>query len=269
MKKQFLMSAAVGALVATNPAMAQPPAPVPTYNWTGFYGGLNVGWSWGNGAVTYNEPALQQQIFHTLPTSFSGPSELDGAVGGAQIGYNWQINNAWVAGLEADWQAASEVANGSFNFPVSNIEGLTGQLGSQILWFGTVRGRVGWLYAPDVMVYATGGLAYGKVDAAGSFSASIPTGAVPSPIRQWAFEQSAINTGWTVGGGVEGNVQNLPNVTWKVEYLYVDLGSISGCGFDTLPAAAGGVTFGGPHPFSFNAHFTDNIFRVGLNWHNF
>jgi outer membrane immunogenic protein len=122
-----------------------------------------------------------------------------------------------------------------------------------------VRGRVGWLYTPDVMVYATGGLAYGKVNVSGNFSAI-----TPGPSHEvWGFDQSAINTGWTVGGGVEGNVQNLPNVTWKAEYLYVDLGSISGSGFDTL------LFLGGPHLYNFNAHFTDNIFRVGLNWHYF
>jgi outer membrane immunogenic protein len=247
-----LLGAAVGVLVAIDPAMAQTPGP---WNWTGFYGGLNVGWSWGNGPVTYNEPHFG--VFG-LPTSISGPNFLDGAIGGVQIGYNWQFNTTWVAGLEADWQAASEVANGSFKFGLSDCEGaciLNGTLGSQILWFGTVRGRLGWLYTPDIMVYATGGLAYGKVDVSGNFTANVGG----SLFHTWGFNQSAINTGWTVGGGVEGVVQNLPHVTWKVEYLYLDLGSISGSGFDTLPP--------GGHPYTFNAHFTDNIFRVGLSWH--
>jgi outer membrane immunogenic protein len=251
MKKRLLMSVAVGALVAAAPAMAQPPTPVPAvpiYNWTGFYGGLNVGWSWGNGAVTYTDPLFKP--FGLPVSSISGPSFLDGAIGGFQGGYNWQVNTTWVAGLEADFQWTGEVANGSFFFPVDG-EGrtLNASLGSQILWFGTVRGRVGWLYTPDILVYATGGLAYGKVDVSGSFATHNPNGG-------WSFNQSTINTGWTVGGGVEGNVQHLPNVTWKVEYLYVDLGSISGGGVDS---------FG--FPYSFGAKFTDNIFRVGLNWH--
>src|SRR5262245_33299028 len=105
MKKRLLMSVAVGALVAVSPAMAQPPTPVPAapiYNWTGFYGGLNVGWSWGNGAVTYNEPAFAAFPGGGPPSSFSSPSFLDGLIGGFQIGYNWQVNTTWVAGLEAD-----------------------------------------------------------------------------------------------------------------------------------------------------------------------
>jgi len=257
MRKQLLLGAAVGALVAIDPAMAQTPAPGP-WNWTGFYGGLNVGWSWGNGAVTYNEPAFAA-LPAGLPTSISGPKFLDGAIGGVQIGYNWQFNTNWVAGLEADFQWASEVANGSFSFATdAEGHGIQGSLGSQILWFGTVRGRVGWLYTPDILVYATGGLAYGKVDVSGAVTTNF---FFPNPT--WNFNQSAINTGWTVGGGVEGVVQNMPRVTWKVEYLYVDLGSISGGGLDTITL----LQAGGPHPYTFSAHFTDNILRVGLSWH--
>jgi outer membrane immunogenic protein len=267
MKKQLLLGVAIGALAAIAPAMAQTPAPGPApgpWNWTGFYGGLNAGWSWGNGAVTYNEPFFGSAAFRSffgggvanLPTAISGPNFLDGAIGGFQLGYNWQFNTAWLAGLEADFQWASEEANRSFVMPVdSEGRSLSGTLGSQILWFGTVRGRLGWLYTPGLLVYATGGLAYGKVDVSGSFS---PLFFVPGP---WQFYQSAINTGWTAGGGVEGAVQNLPHVTWKVEYLYVDLGSINGSGVDGIASA------GGPHPFTFNAHFIDNIFRVGLSWH--
>lgn len=234
------MGAAVGALVGIAPAMAQSPTAAPTYSWTGFYGGLNVGYSWGNGAVTYNEPA-----FNFIPTltSYSGPNHLDGAIGGGQVGYNWQLNNAWVAGLEADIQAASEAANGSFSF-IHDTEG-GGSLGSQILWFGTVRGRVGWLYNPTTLVYATGGLAYGDVNVSGSL-----TDNATFPHRAWSFNQSAINTGWAVGGGIEAAVWNSPYVTWKIEYLYVDLGSVSGSGFDPLG-----------HPYTFNASFTDNIFQ--------
>lgn len=243
MKKRLLLGAAVGALVGIAPAMAQSPPPAAIYNWTGFYGGLNFGGSWGHGAVTYNEPAFATFFSGSFPTSISGPNNLDGVIGGGQIGYNWQFNNAWVAGLEADIQATSEAAKGSFSFAAG--EGaITGQLGSQILWFGTVRGRVGWLVNPTTMVYATGGLAYGKVNVSGFVD----------PIASWSFNQSAINTGWTVGGGIEGAVPNSA-VTWKIEYLYVDLGSLSGSGLDA---------FG--NPYAYSAKFTDNIFRVGLNW---
>ena len=249
MKKQLLLSAAVGALAAVTPAavtpaLAAPPTPGP-YTWTGFYVGANAGYSWGSGAVTYNEAVLGG---FGLPSSITGSNNLDGAIGGGQIGYNFQFNNSWVTGLEADLQLADEKASRNFSF-LSDVEGLTGTLSSAIDWFGTVRGRLGWLYNPTTMVYATGGLAYGRVTAAGSFTSSLG--------GMWSFNQAAINYGWTLGGGIEGALPNSPNWTWKIEYLYLDLGSLSGSGFDPF--------FDGP--YSWNAKFTDNILRVGGSWH--
>ncbi len=65
-------------------------------------------------------------------------------------------------------------------------------------------------------------------------------------------------TGWTVGGGIESVVPNT-QVTWKIEYLYLDLGS-AGVNFN-------GLVFGLPISNVTSVRFTDNIIRVGLNWH--
>jgi outer membrane immunogenic protein len=75
---------------------------------------------------------------------------------------------------------------------------------------------------------------------------------IPTPTAL-AFSQSKTKSGWTLGGGVEGAFAG--NWTWKVEYLYVDLGSESG----SVPDNFGGT-------FSWNTRFTDNIVRVGLNY---
>jgi outer membrane immunogenic protein len=252
-KKQLLLSVALGA-IATSSAIAAPP--VPLYNWTGFYAGGNAGYSWGQGALTYNEAAFGGS---GIPTSFSGSNKLNGAIGGVQFGYNWQISNIWVLGLETDFQLASEKASKGFNFPYNDGEGistLSAQLTSQIQWFGTVRGRVGYLVTPTTLVYTTAGFAYGQVTAAGSFS---DNGC--GPPCTWSFNQTTIKTGWTAGGGVEGAFPlitgwNTTNWTWKVEYLYIDLGSISGSGFD-------GDFIG---PYSWSAKFTDSIVRFGVNY---
>ncbi len=249
MKKQLLSIVAVAALVAgTSSAIAAPP--VPLYNWTGFYAGGNAGYSWGKGALNYNEP----NFCCVAPTSFSGSNQLNGAIGGIQFGYNWQINNAWVGGLETDFQLASEKASTSFNF-FSGV--LTPTLSSQINWFGTMRARVGYLVSPTTLVYATGGFAYGQVKGAGSFSDV----SCPGTPCTWSFNQSATNTGWTAGGGVEGAFPIIPgwnttNWTWKLEYLYIDLGSLSGTGFET--------DFLGT--YSWSAKFTDTIVRFGVNY---
>jgi len=265
MKKQLLLSCALGALMAASPALAAdlavkaPPAPVaaPVYNWTGWYVGGNIGYSWGRGSPTFNDSALGVA---GLPTSFSGPGNLDGAIGGVQIGYDWQANATWVWGLEADFQWADEKNSGSFSDPYSDCEGtcsISGTIGSKIQWFGTVRGRAGWLYNPTTMVYVTGGLAYGKVSVNGSLNNSCTGGICPFPAGGVSFGSSSTNTGWTLGAGVRGVVPNAPAWVWKVEYLYIDLGTLNGNGFDPV--------FGGPTTGS--AHFTDNILRFGLDYH--
>jgi len=79
---------------------------------------------------------------------------------------------------------------------------------------------------------------------------------------------SAINTGWTAGGGIAGVVPNNPHLTWKIEYLHVDLGSIN-FSFATPTFTP---TFNAPgSPLSgvvaVTSRFTNDIVRVGANYH--
>ena len=268
MKKQLLLGCALGGLLASTsafaadiPRKAPPPAPAPVYNWTGWYVGGNIGYSWGRGAPTVNDPALGA---FGLPTSFTGAGNLDGIIGGVQIGYDWQANANWVWGIVADFQWADEKNSRSFSDPYDceGICSISGTIGSRIHWFGTVRLNAGWLYNPTTMLYVTGGLAYGKVSINGSLTNNNDGGCCNFPIvapppGSFPFGSSATNVGWTVGGGIRGVVPNAPAWIWKVEYLYVDLGSLNSNGTDPI--------FVGPT--SWNAHFTDNILRFGLDYH--
>ena len=112
-----------------------------------------------------------------MPVGTSSP-RLDGVLGGAQIGYNWQAN-AWVFGLEADIQGTSEDGSGSASETVTPagllilaLPPTTGTLNysEKLPWFGTVRGRLGVLANPNWLFYATGGLAYGEVDTNTTFT---------------------------------------------------------------------------------------------------
>jgi len=143
---------------------------------------------------------------------------------------------------------------------------------AKIEWFGTVRGRLGFLINNQVLVYATGGLAYGKVGVSGN---SIVNGSVIGPsftapfnaAGATAFNESRTNIGWTVGTGIEGRFAYwLPaSWTWKLEYLYLDLGSLDTTNpFPPAQAAYFTTLFTGP--FTTHTHFTDNIVRVGLNY---
>jgi outer membrane immunogenic protein len=247
--------AATGALAADLPMRAAPytKAPVyvePVFNWTGFYIGGNLGYSWGRSSDT---STITNGAGTVLFTS-AGKTDLDGIVGGGQIGYNWQMQN-WVWGVEADIQGTGEKGTRNFICPRETclppaalvLPDLAAGLTQKLDWFGTVRGRVGVLAAPKVLLYATGGFAYGDVK----------TGETVGALT--GFSTSTTNFGWTVGAGVEGAIGG--NWTAKLEYLYVDLGHVSGS-FLTTITGLGGT----PLSANYNSRITDNVLRVGINY---
>ena len=266
--------AASGLAHAADMVVKAPPPPAPVLSWSGFYVGGNIGYSWGKVSGDLNDPAI---FFFsglgTLPTSFSEALKPKGVIGGGQFGYDYQINPTWVVGLEADLQASDEYARGGQNASTggtSTNPGITGLTSSnvattfegRISWFGTARARAGVLIAPTTLLYGTGGLAFGGVKVSGSGAADIGLtacivgiGCIPTGNASgaFAFSQSTIKTGWTLGGGVEGAIAG--NWTWKAEYLYLYLGSESGSVADNF----GGIA-------SWNTKFTDNIVRAGLNY---
>jgi outer membrane immunogenic protein len=253
MRRSIITSAlAVGLGIGLGAAAFAAPPPPPVYSWTGFYVGGNAGGGWANSDTT--------MFFNTVtpPGSFiSSPHTLwvDGFIGGGQAGYNWQSGN-WVAGQEADFQGSTQKGNSTFECtPLFFCGNLFVNLDQKLDWFGTVRGRLGWTFTPTSLVYATGGLAYGKIDST-----------VTDNFADSAFT-SVTNIGWTVGAGIEDQLSG--NWTWKLEYLYMDLGSVSG----VLPTHffAAGVDVcdtgrGCPITPAYKSTFTDSIVRVGINY---
>ncbi len=222
------------------------------YNWNGFHVGGNIGYSWGHGDSWYADPGLAGA---GLPTAIFGSQNLDGIIGGGQIGYNWLYQDIWVLGVEADFQGSGEKGSSSFSDPycadcnAAPNALLSGTVDSKIHWFGTVRARAGLLVNPTLLVYATGGLAYGRISTSGTITDSfVPT--------TWSFGDSTTKFGWTLGGGIEGAIPSTMEWTWKVEYLYIDFGSVSGSGID--------ADFGST--YNWNVQVTDNIVRVGVNY---
>ena len=246
-----MLGVALGAVAATTPAMAT------DFRWTGSYFGGNIGYSWGNARGDVTAPGMTA---FGLPAAFPFSAKPDGVIGGGQVGYNWQTNNSWVFGLEADLQGSAERAHSRrsdpFNFDPggegATVGALNQDIDARILWFGTVRGRIGALLQPSLLLYATAGLAYGETKVTGSGTA---TGGLTG--IGYAFSSSKVNVGWTAGAGLEGMLPNCKGWTWKLEYLHVDLGSQSGTGTDAVFATT----------YSWNAKFTDDIVRVGVNYH--
>ena len=261
-------------------ASAAPPPPP----WTGFYIGGNIGYSWGNADtdITGSGTIKSFAFKNNFGFADSNTARLDGVIGGFQIGYNYQLNPNWVLGLVADIQASGERGSNSFADTFSSSVCVTFQVQclltaplngnvamnyeAKILWFGTARARVGYLIAPELLVYATGGLAYGRVDVSGNVQVTATTPAAAASLSAFnTFGDSRVNFGFSVGGGIESSAWLPPNWTWGLEYLYLDLGSID---TTTSLSASGAI----PLPTSMNmtitthTHFTDNIVRLVLNY---
>jgi outer membrane immunogenic protein len=174
------------------PYTVQPPLNM--YSWAGPYVGANLGYASGD-----------------ITSSVANPS---GFSGGVQGGYNWQFGQ-WVVGLEGDIQgsgASDTFAPWKFSNP----------------WFGTLRGRAGYAIN-NILIYGTGGLAFGNVRA-----------------EALNLAESHTAAGWTLGAGAEIGITQ--NWSAKAEYLYVNV--------NNSQFALTGL----PHGYQFN------IVRLGVNY---
>jgi opacity protein-like surface antigen len=118
-------------------------------------------------------------------------------------------------------------------------------------WFATLRARLGVTVTPDAVAYVTGGLAVGEVMTAGTVFGFDGNG---NPVNTIVSSHNT-QAGWTVGGGIEGRLAG--NWTAKIEYFYLDLGTVT-----TTPAPTPGATTA----VAFNSRITENILRVGANY---
>ncbi len=287
-----ILLASAGAMALSGAAVAadlgaRPPPPVflpppPVFTWTGPYAGLNAGYTWGasNSVNTvtgdaFGNPDLVggtdfSETSAALATG-SVPVQNNGFIGGGQFGYNYQFGNSWVAGLEADFQglATGNGTNSVFSqgtvsaFPGNPINSALSSSRS-LNWLGTVRGRLGFTITPTLLVYGTGGLAYGGANTSTNVTQFVENAVfLPNSYSSFGSFSHAL-AGWTAGGGLEWLFY--PNWSLKVEYLYYDLGRVTyGLG-PLLNVNSGGVPFTGGAPFS-STRFNGNIVRAGLNYH--
>jgi outer membrane immunogenic protein len=192
---------------------------VAPFSWTGMYVGLNAGYGWGKNSASLapsGDPA-SQAFWNPAFAAGAAPSgfsiDQDGFIGGGQIGYNWQ-SGTLVYGVEADIQGGS--VDGSDAIATNVAPFVPGAFSSsqKLEWLGTIRGRLG-LAADKLLVYVTGGFAYGSINHGLNF-------AFAASNDFHSIGTSNTETGWTLGGGAEWAFAN--NWTLKAEYLYVDLG---------------------------------------------
>ena len=234
----FVQFASAADLPTKAPIYTAPPPPV--WSWTGFYIGVNVGGSIGRDPTHVSE--FGPGVIGNIVSQTISPA---GFIGGGQIGYNYQFAPNWVVGLEGDYQGASQKDSSCFG-SCGAIGGGSAALNitQKVESFATARARLGYTGSPYLW-YVTGGAAWAKVHNELVFTtASI------------ASEGSANfnKSGWAIGGGVETRLAG--GWTAKLEYLYMDLGSITDVAVATLPLTI----------FTQKSDIRDNIVRVGLNY---
>ena len=189
------------ALVTFDAQAADQPAPLPVkaqasapaYRWTGLYFGGHFGYG-GGGFGPGTNPAHNEAVVF--------PSSVTGLIGGYQVGYNWQLPNNVVLGVEGDI---------TFLSPLDVNATATAPFNTTLNYVATARGRAGYAFG-NFVPYVTGGLAVGqsKVEALDG------DGAVLSPKQH-------THVGWTAGVGVEVALDR--HWSAKLEYNYIDLGA--------------------------------------------
>jgi len=175
---------------------------------------------------------------------------MEGGLVGGHIGYNHR-SGLWVFGVEADADAANirgsasqsasatatnagSVAGNTFALTTTEIQRQT--LSTKIDALGTLRERVGFLATPGLLLYGTGGLAWGHARELLSVTEDsqvslVTTGVVTLNVAAAAhsadtFKADQTLFGWSAGGGVESKLTALGwnNVTVRAEYLHYDFG---------------------------------------------
>jgi outer membrane immunogenic protein len=221
----------------------------------------------------------------------NGNNNRFGFLAGGQWGYNWQWNQV-VLGTESDFQGTFDNCRNNNNngfFSLNNINngcvvggfgiapiagtGLS-MLGLQTLdrrmdYFGTSRVRAGFLVLPTLLLYGTGGVAYGHIRTTSLISTNVmgvPAGVIVPGVS--FYNDTRIKAGYTVGGSLEWMF--LPNWSLKFEALYYDLGrtAFNQNFVQTLRPASGAPGLALSNTSTPTSFRNDGIIdRAGLNYH--
>jgi outer membrane immunogenic protein len=236
--------------------------------WTGFYGGLSLGARQSSANwTTTSIPSIPASppgtpVFLSIPAGSPDPSTQSASFDslsvrfGGYLGYSWHFAPAWVAGVEGDlaWADSSKTIAGipgTYGPSIAIAEGAGAQATTpgpdtttvREKWDDGIRGRLGYLLTPSLLLYGTGGVSWIRVDATANcvfFANGGPfCNDPPHPTSETA---SATRTGWTVGGGLEAALT--PRWLLRGEYRFADYGTMSHTyflsspnGFDTFSAS--------------------------------
>jgi outer membrane immunogenic protein len=169
----------------------------PEFAWSGGYVGGQVGYGWGKS--------------HFTSRGFSPENiEPDGFAGGFYAGYNFDLGNNIILGVDGDvtYNTMKDRYTEDFGGVLDGAE-------NELRWSGAVRGRAGYA-AGRFFPYIAGGVAFGSVKNVRYFHDVVNA-------EYFSALQSKTLTGWTAGAGIDYAVTH--NVILRLEYRYTDYGS--------------------------------------------
>jgi outer membrane immunogenic protein len=246
-----------------SPANADGAAGYAGKDWTGFYAGLNLGvivddsrYTLSPSGCFVSPPFCANPANNPLRTD-SGNFDNSAFTGGVEVGYNRNLNGL-VLGAEADINYSGLDDDDPVDRPLSAplagrfIHNVSLRLNS----FGSVRGRIGITPSANWLLYVTGGLAFGRIQSATTARFTLDGDTYVGSYSSW-------RSGSILGGGAEYRLAS--NWSAKLEYLHIDLGSLSYDNPCVTPAVCAGLV---PAPkYQTSLDLREDVIRVGLNYH--
>lgn len=228
MTKKYLL-ASIGLSLALAAA-----APATAGSWTGIYLGGHAGGLWGDVDTTKVGETGGGVLFDDFSNGSTFDFSPNGVLGGAQIGYLYQMNNL-VFGIEVSGSFSDYDSTQLHNW--DDVKSVSSD------WNAAATLRAGWAFGNSLAYikggYAMADLEHGNVDSSGGDTGS--------------YSSSENHDGWTAGGGFEHMISS--DVSLGLEYDYYDFGNKDHVG--TVGAAT--IT----HDIDLTLHTV----TARLNWH--
>lgn len=213
------------------------------FNWTGGYLGVHGGIGVGDVESTPTALSIPGLFVGPIPAGiasfFSSDFEMAGATYGGHLGYNFQTGN-FVIGLEGSYSGSSINGDGPAGIGLIVADG-------EVDWMASISGRVG--YAMDrSLVYVKAGVTWADIESA------VRLGGIT------VMNGEETHVGWNVGLGFEHAFTQ--NLTFRIEYAHIDLGS------ENHTLTYNGALGAAPVPISLNADvdMTVDTINIGVSY---
>ncbi|WP_039760352.1 outer membrane protein [Bartonella queenslandensis] len=233
----------ISVLQAADSVIPEQPVPViaaPTFSWTGFYLGGQIGNFSDKTAESYAE---SETAGIWKPVGKENLPKLSGFIGGVYAGSNIDIDDTFIIGIDTDimWFGKKDMKD--INLPKKSSTGKTPQPTEEInltrdlheddltthikairhtlkqKWAGATRVKVGFAIE-RMMPYISGGIAYTQLQ--NIFTAVADSENEEVNFSDWLHDEKKTMIGYTLGGGVDFAMTD--NIIVRAEYRYSDFG---------------------------------------------